>query len=30
MKVSARNNIPGKVTKIKLGPVSAEVTTKSR
>ncbi len=26
MKISARNNIPGKVTNIKLGPVSAEVT----
>ena len=26
MKISARNNIPGKVTHIKLGPVSAEVT----
>jgi len=27
MKLSARNGIPGKVTKVKLGPVSAEVTT---
>ena len=26
MKISARNNIPGKVTDIKLGPVSAQVT----
>lgn len=26
MKISARNNIPGKVINIKLGPVSAEVT----
>ena len=26
MKISARNSIPGKVTHIKLGPVSAEVT----
>lgn len=26
MKISARNAIPGKVKKIKLGPVSAEVT----
>jgi molybdopterin-binding protein len=26
MKLSARNNFPGKVTKLKLGPVSAEVT----
>jgi molybdopterin-binding protein len=26
MKISARNNIPGKVTHVKLGPVSAEVT----
>ena len=26
MKISARNTIPGKVTHIKLGPVSAEVT----
>ena len=26
MKLSARNSIPGKVTNIKLGPVSAEVT----
>ncbi len=26
MKISARNNIPGKVTNVKLGPVSAEVT----
>ena len=26
MKISARNNIAGKITKIKLGPVSAEVT----
>jgi molybdopterin-binding protein len=26
MKISARNNIPGTVTHIKLGPVSAEVT----
>jgi len=26
MKISARNSIPGKVTHLKLGPVSAEVT----
>jgi molybdopterin-binding protein len=26
MKISARNTLPGKVTKLKLGPVSAEVT----
>ena len=26
MKISARNNIPGTVTNVKLGPVSAEVT----
>ncbi len=26
MKISARNNIPGTVSQIKLGPVSAEVT----
>ena len=26
MKISARNSIPGTVTRIKLGPVSAEVT----
>jgi len=26
MKISARNSIPGTVTKIKLGPVRAEVT----
>jgi molybdate transport system regulatory protein len=26
MKISARNNIPGTITHIKLGPVSAEVT----
>jgi molybdate transport system regulatory protein len=26
MKISARNNIPGTVTAIKVGPVSAEVT----
>jgi molybdopterin-binding protein len=26
MKISARNSVPGKVTHIKLGPVSAEVT----
>jgi len=26
MKISARNNIAGTVTKVKLGPVSAEVT----
>jgi molybdopterin-binding protein len=26
MKMSARNSIPGRVTKVKLGPVSAEVT----
>jgi len=26
MKMSARNTIPGKITNIKLGPVSAEVT----
>ena len=26
MKIGARNNIPGKITHIKLGPVSAEVT----
>jgi molybdopterin-binding protein len=26
MKISARNSIPGTVTNIKLGPVSAEVT----
>jgi molybdopterin-binding protein len=26
MKISARNSIPGKVKKVKLGPVSAEVT----
>ena len=26
MKISARNALPGKVTNIKLGPVSAEVT----
>ena len=26
MKLSARNSIAGKITKIKLGPVSAEVT----
>ncbi len=26
MRTSARNNIPGKITNVKLGPVSAEVT----
>ena len=26
MKISARNSIPGTITKLKLGPVSAEVT----
>jgi molybdopterin-binding protein len=26
MKLSARNNIPGTVTHVKLGPVSAEIT----
>jgi molybdopterin-binding protein len=26
MKLSARNSLPGKITNIKLGPVSAEVT----
>ena len=26
MKLSARNSFPGKITKLKLGPVSAEVT----
>ncbi|MCZ7564851.1 MAG: TOBE domain-containing protein [Burkholderiales bacterium] len=26
MKISARNAIPGKVKKVKLGPVSAEIT----
>jgi molybdopterin-binding protein len=26
MKISARNAIPGKIKKVKLGPVSAEVT----
>ena len=26
MKLSARNNLPGKITRLKLGPVSAEVT----
>jgi molybdate transport system regulatory protein len=26
MKISARNSFPGKVTAVKLGPVSAEVT----
>jgi molybdopterin-binding protein len=26
MKLSARNNLPGKITNVKLGPVSAEVT----
>ena len=26
MRLSARNSIPGKITNIKLGPVSAEVT----
>ncbi len=26
MKISARNSIPGTITKMKLGPVSAEVT----
>jgi molybdopterin-binding protein len=26
MKISARNNIPGTVTAVKVGPVSAEVT----
>jgi len=26
MKISARNNIAGKVTNVKIGPVSAEVT----
>jgi molybdate transport system regulatory protein len=26
MKISARNSIPGTVTRLKLGPVSAEVT----
>ena len=26
MKLSARNSFPGKITRVKLGPVSAEVT----
>ena len=26
MKISARNNIPGTITSVKVGPVSAEVT----
>lgn len=26
MKISARNSIPGKIRKVKIGPVSAEVT----
>ena len=26
MKLSARNSFPGKITRLKLGPVSAEVT----